>query len=431
MGEDDIRFHSADEIISQTAVIEKIKKFLEEDPKASYSLVIGTDSHEKQGMPEGKPKTINLVTAVVVHRKGFGGRYFWKRKHKDNIFTLRDKIYAETLESLDFARDFVPILKKQLNGKLPDYDLEIHVDVGQHGETRDMIKEIVGMVTGHGFVAKTKPHSYAASYVADKHTWKSRAFLILLRRNYWKSITVEHRNNIITIIHGTNTALSRKQFIDLRQSFTNPVSFDGASVTLSQLTQSLEGQSLFDDSTQLFVEEFFSKRKASKETEVLTSYLTKQGEQNTIVVWESKELTPKQISAFGKPEVKKFDIPKEVFTFLDSLQPHNSKRMIELFHKVLVSEDPEFVFFMIVRQFRMMLGLCSHDPSAMSQDDKEIDELTRLTWQKSKLTKQAESFGENSLLACYDKLFSIEVGIKTGQLSAPLEQTIDFFLATL
>jgi len=170
MDEDDIRFHNADKEINQSAVIDTIKQFLEEEPDASYSLVIGTDSHEIKGAPEGKPKTINVVTAIVVHRKGFGGRYFWRRKNVGNIYTLRDKIYAETLESLEFARTFVPILKKQLNGKLPDYNLEIHVDVGQYGDTREMIKEVVGMVTGHGFVAKTKPYSYAASYVADKHT---------------------------------------------------------------------------------------------------------------------------------------------------------------------------------------------------------------------------------------------------------------------
>jgi len=33
-----------------------------------------------------------------------------------------------------------------------------------------MIKEVVGMVTGNGFTAKTKPDSYGASKVADKHT---------------------------------------------------------------------------------------------------------------------------------------------------------------------------------------------------------------------------------------------------------------------
>lgn len=162
-------FLSADGRISVPTVIETIKTFLEEDAKAKYSLVIGTDSHEKEGSNR-KLFDINLVTAIVIYRKGFGGRYFWRRKEVTNIHSLREKIYAETLESLDFARNFVPLLKKHLNGTSPDYDLEIHVDVGQHGDTREMIKEVVGMVTGHGFVAKTKPESYAASYVADKHT---------------------------------------------------------------------------------------------------------------------------------------------------------------------------------------------------------------------------------------------------------------------
>ena len=62
------------------------------------------------------------------------------------------------------------LFRKSLNGNSPKYNLEIHVDVGEHGDTREMIKEIVGMVTGNGFVAKTKPDAYAASYVADKHT---------------------------------------------------------------------------------------------------------------------------------------------------------------------------------------------------------------------------------------------------------------------
>lgn len=169
--------HNVNEIFHSTThgdvslehVIGEVKLFLEENPKAKYSLVIGTDSHEKAESPKGT-SSINLVTAVVVHRKGHGGKYFWKRRHMQNIHSLREKIYAETMESLQFATFFVPQFKKALNGHSPDYDLEIHVDVGNHGETRDMIKEVVGMVTGNGFVAKTKPESYGASYVADKHT---------------------------------------------------------------------------------------------------------------------------------------------------------------------------------------------------------------------------------------------------------------------
>jgi len=155
-------------IITIDETLEFIKKFLEEEPDAEYSLVIGTDSHEKTD--ENNTKKINLVTAVLVHRKGFGGKYFWKRNYVSNIHTLREKIYAETMTSLNFAGVFVPLLKKKLNGQSPNYNLEIHIDVGEHGDSREMIKEVVGMVTGNGFVAKTKPEAYGASYVADKHT---------------------------------------------------------------------------------------------------------------------------------------------------------------------------------------------------------------------------------------------------------------------
>lgn len=155
--------------LSLGEVLLAIKSFLEENIEAEYSLVIGTDSHERLDS-ERKKKLIRPITAIVVYRKGFGGRYFWQKCSLQEVHSLREKIYAETIASLRFATTFVPSLKRSLNGKSPNYNLEIHVDVGEHGDTRDMIKEIVGMVTGSGFVAKTKPHAYGATYVADKHT---------------------------------------------------------------------------------------------------------------------------------------------------------------------------------------------------------------------------------------------------------------------
>lgn len=143
-----------------------IRFFLESDKCAQYSLVIGSDSHEKK---EGKKRTANIVTAIVVHKKGHGGIYFWSRQQATQVYSLRDKINKETFTSLSLATGFVPLLNEALNGSKPNYHLEIHVDVGEHGQTRDMIKEIVGMVNGNGFVAKTKPDAYGASYVADKH----------------------------------------------------------------------------------------------------------------------------------------------------------------------------------------------------------------------------------------------------------------------
>lgn len=173
MEETDLKFTKFESITSgqlgASEVIQLIKEFLEEAPKEEYGLVIGTDSHEKTGSTLAN-RNINLVTAVLVHRRGYGGKYFWIRRYESNIHSLREKIYAETLVSLDFAAGFIPLLKKKLNGDTPPYNLEIHIDVGEHGDSRDMIKEVVGMVTGSGFVAKTKPDAYGASYVADKHT---------------------------------------------------------------------------------------------------------------------------------------------------------------------------------------------------------------------------------------------------------------------
>lgn len=167
---DNLKFESTTQgILTTDEVLDSIKSFISDKPNAKYSMVIGTDSHETV-YSSLKIRNIRLVTAVLVHRIGFGGKYFWIKKYQNNIYSLREKIYAETLTSLEFARMFVPLLQENLDGQNADYNLEIHIDVGEHGDTRDMIKEVVGMVTGSGYVAKTKPEAYGASYVADKHT---------------------------------------------------------------------------------------------------------------------------------------------------------------------------------------------------------------------------------------------------------------------
>lgn len=153
-------------VVSISEIASSIKKFIEDEEKASYKLTIGTDSETKQN---GHGKILELITAIVIYRKGFGGRYFWSRKRIKNVKTLRDKIYQEVNLSIETANMLVPELRTRLNGKSTAYDLEIHIDVGERGDTREMIKEVVGVVSGNGFVAKTKPYSYAASNIADRH----------------------------------------------------------------------------------------------------------------------------------------------------------------------------------------------------------------------------------------------------------------------
>lgn len=147
-------------------VVAELVHFIGEDPDVAYSLVIGTDSQVKR---ENGVQEVDFVSAIVIHRHGKGGRYFWQKIRKNKVYSLRDKIYREVLLSLELAQKLVPLLKNNLIGFAP-YDLEVHIDVGEGGPTREMIKEVVGMVNGNGFTAKTKPDSYAAYVVADKYT---------------------------------------------------------------------------------------------------------------------------------------------------------------------------------------------------------------------------------------------------------------------
>lgn len=146
--------HTPEEVASA------VLSFMRVDLDRKYAITIGTDS-------ELYNKTsADFVTAIVVHRVGNGARYFWRRIKMKNLHTMRDRILQEVMISLDTAKMILGQLKKL---DTPEFSFEIHVDVGENGESRKMIQELVGMIRANDFEAKTKPASYAASSVADRH----------------------------------------------------------------------------------------------------------------------------------------------------------------------------------------------------------------------------------------------------------------------
>jgi len=142
-------------------VRERILTFLSEEPENKYQLVVGTDSQPHNGAG------VDFVTTIVVHRVGYGGIYFWKRIVNKKRYVLRQRMYEEATMSLEMAETVVVLLHKD---GVTKYDVEIHVDIGHFGKTREMINEIVGMVRGSGYEVKIKPESYAASKIADRYT---------------------------------------------------------------------------------------------------------------------------------------------------------------------------------------------------------------------------------------------------------------------
>jgi predicted RNase H-related nuclease YkuK (DUF458 family) len=151
--------------IGPADVVSYILQFMQASPAHSYKITIGTDS-ERLGDKRG-----DFVTAIVIHRVGNGGIYFYRRIIDDRKFyTLRDRMIREAMISLEIAHAFLAETEKT---KLPKFDFEIHVDIGANGATRTMLQELTGLIRANNFAVKTKPDSYAASKVADRHGAKN------------------------------------------------------------------------------------------------------------------------------------------------------------------------------------------------------------------------------------------------------------------
>ncbi len=138
-----------------------IASYMAQDKKARYQIVVGTDSQKVRG------NGYDFVSALIIHRVGHGGIYFWKRELFDKKISLKERIYREAIMSLETSESFINFFKD--NG-ISKYNIQIHVDIGHNGETRVLINEIVGMIRGSGYDVKIKPDSFGASKVADRYT---------------------------------------------------------------------------------------------------------------------------------------------------------------------------------------------------------------------------------------------------------------------
>lgn len=153
-------FHSPSKgQLSYDELVRDLLEYVAQEPHATYRCIVGTDSHTRTDLC--------FVTAIVIHRQGKGARYYYRRRHQAKIRSLRQKIFYEAAVSLGLAERLAQSLA---DAGAEGFNVEIHLDIGEHGETRDLIRDVVGMVSGSGFRAEIKPNSYGASKVADRYT---------------------------------------------------------------------------------------------------------------------------------------------------------------------------------------------------------------------------------------------------------------------
>jgi len=150
-------------------VIKEIFGYMQEKPDFQYEVIVGTDSPSSD-----KPF---FPIAIVILRTGAGGRFFLKKMHYPDNFLKRfaninwkNRILQEVYLSCELALSLRETLEKENKLGLK-YQFEyIHADVGEVGKTKEMVKEVVGLIKSNGFEPRIKPESFAATVVADRYT---------------------------------------------------------------------------------------------------------------------------------------------------------------------------------------------------------------------------------------------------------------------
>lgn len=200
---------------------------------------------------------------------------------------------------------------------------------------------------------------------------------------------------MITILHGEDEVASRRELNNIISSFEGEVIRFEKNFDVTDLQQA--SSNLFGN-TLIIIENYLSGKK-KLDIDV--------GNAN-VIFYESKEIG-KTITSGHK--VLEFKVPTLIWKLCDSLKPTNGKVILNLFWETLKTTDAEFVFAMIIRQFRLMLNPVGLPP-----------------WQASKISAQAKIFGDDSLKDKYRDLLEIDFENKTSQSPLSLKNNLEKFL---
>ena len=152
--------------LSSSQVIEEILSYIKERPEMFYDVIVGCDSSS-----EDSP---NFPVVVAVLRKGEGGRFFLKKvkypaDFNKRFVNWRNRILQEVLLSCDLALYLKESFLEKFGGLNCQFKY-IHADISESGKTKDMVKELTGLIRSNGFEPKIKPEAYVASVVADRYS---------------------------------------------------------------------------------------------------------------------------------------------------------------------------------------------------------------------------------------------------------------------
>lgn len=249
---------------------------------------------------------------------------------------------------------------------------------------------------------------------------------------------------MIYIYHGENALASRNAYYSQLQiskkrfPLAEAVNLNGEKITLTELTEALEANSLFGNQRIIQIEGLFSRRR-SKEKESLIQKLssfanppvgeagaTEDAQGLEILIYEPKQITPavlKNIGGIKNCRISEFKLSNSLFQFLDGLRPENRIQSIKLFRNVIQTDAPELVNFMLIRRVTELL-------LAVGGNTKNLAGIYQ-EWQKQKIIQQAKFWKEAQLREFHKRLLEIDEAIKTGSTPIDLATHLDILVGSL
>ncbi|QGG48811.1 ribonuclease H-like YkuK family protein [Heliorestis convoluta] len=143
-------------------VVQAFHTFSTEYPDAKVSIWVGTDS-QKHGC------STRVVTSLTVYRQSKGAQSYQYIHTLNRLLPLGEKLEYETHMSIEVIGQ----LRQILNEKVLCYELELHIDGGHRGKSRQHLQRIVGwaesLASVYNYSIRTKPLAFGATSVADRY----------------------------------------------------------------------------------------------------------------------------------------------------------------------------------------------------------------------------------------------------------------------
>ncbi len=184
---------------------------------------------------------------------------------------------------------------------------------------------------------------------------------------------------MITLIHGDDVIASRNFLQEKLSNFPGgKIVLDGKALDPTALIQAVSADSLFSDQKLVVIENFFSNKKTAALPQISTE----------VIFYESKLLSAASIPKIKDLKIAEFKIAPIIFKLVNALRPGAGPHLIPLFRECLKIYEPEFIFAMVIRQFRLTKLFSPNRLKSIYQELLELD-------YKNKTSQLVGSFASN------------------------------------